>query len=264
MSDSFLESETKKMRTPRPYELACRTRSRLLPSSALLFLALAACDGDATQLVEEINAAREGCTEEDLKASTEACVQMFERYAEMGEDAMETYIGGLRAMDEALQRRGGVRFDTAGLARVFSDSLLDVTENGVLEPQALERQYSDDESTYAGPAGRWTDGAASWQDDLPETFSSPEPAARRDPQPAGNTIRSRRPAPSSERAAPARGRLLPPEDRLRRPWIGDEAPTDEYVEESEPRSARPAARRAPETDPWPERPDAHIPPQRRE
>lgn len=239
---------------------------RLLTPAALLFLALSGCDGDATQLVEELNAAREGCTEEELKASSEECVQMFERYAEMGEDAMETYIGGMRAMDEALQRRGGIQFDTAGLARVFSDSLITSAPDSLLQPGPLELQYLNEERTFEEPQGSWSDGSATWGDESPRSYTDRQPGGQWDARPERGVIRERRPAPLSDpqRPSPSRGRLLPPEDRLRRPWIGDEVPADDYVEEREPRSSRPVARRAPEAAAWPDQPDEQIPPQRRE
>src|SRR5690349_4554480 len=71
---------------------------------------LSACDRGPAELAREIDAARGGCTEEMLKAGDEECVRMFERYADMAAGAMETYIGGMKAFDEAIQRRGGLQF----------------------------------------------------------------------------------------------------------------------------------------------------------
>src|SRR5690606_11921289 len=72
---------------------------RRLPLLALLLLA--GCEGGTAELIQEINEAREGCTEEKLKAGAEECVRMMERYAEMGAGAMETYIGAVKSLDEA-------------------------------------------------------------------------------------------------------------------------------------------------------------------
>lgn len=90
----------------------------------LLPLLLAACDQDAAEIVGDINAAREGCTQEALKAGDEECVRMFESYAEMGTEAIETYIGAIQALDQALERMPPAQFDTAGLGHAVTPSVL--------------------------------------------------------------------------------------------------------------------------------------------
>lgn len=95
-------------------------------SRAALWLApllLVGCDQGAAEIVGDINAAREGCTQEALKAGDEECVQMFEEYAGMGTEAIETYIGAVQALDEALRRMPPAQFDTAGLGHAVTPSL---------------------------------------------------------------------------------------------------------------------------------------------
>lgn len=45
---------------------------------------------------------------------------MMERYADLGVDAMETYIGAVKSLDQALRRMPAVQLDTAGLGRAIS------------------------------------------------------------------------------------------------------------------------------------------------
>ena len=207
---------------------------RLHPTAraALLIipLFLSGCEQDATELLEEINAAREGCTEEMLKASDEACVEMFERYAEMGEDAMETYVGGMRAFEEALRRRGGIQFDTAGLGHALTDSLYVFPRDTAPATDPVDstvgiEPYPDSDGILTTPA-RWQRQQVTDPDSPGELL---ERGGRLEPE------LDRRP-PSSGRTPPRRGALLAPEDRLRRPWIGDEAPADPYVEAEERRA----------------------------
>lgn len=203
-------------------------------------LTAAACDRSTTELIDEIDSAREGCTEEMLKASDEECVRMFERYAEMGEDALETYIGGMKALDEALRRRGGIQFDTTGLGRVFSEPLDSSASAGTLRVEPTNEPY--------------VRGAPSWESPIePSRSSRGEPQLYRPPTDAGplesrdrlpdleprggswtdEPLRSGQPA----RRAPApqrRGTLLPPEDRLRRPWIDDSDAEDAYLDGRDP------------------------------
>lgn len=97
------------------------TRTLRLPSAVVLaaVLLVPGCD-DPAELVKEVNDARAGCTEEQLRASSEECVQMFDRYAEMATEAMHTYIGGIKAMNEALARRPPAQFDTTGLGHALT------------------------------------------------------------------------------------------------------------------------------------------------
>lgn len=90
----------------------------------LLTLALPACEKGAAEIVQEIDAARGGCTEELLRARDEECIRMMERYIEMGSEAMESYIGAVRSLDAALQRGDPIAFDTTGLGHAVSPGLL--------------------------------------------------------------------------------------------------------------------------------------------
>ncbi|HUE95173.1 MAG TPA: hypothetical protein VMN39_00850 [Longimicrobiaceae bacterium] len=232
----------------------------------VLALALLGCDAETTELIEEINAAREGCTEEQLKAADEACVQMFERYAEMGEGAIETYIGGMRALDEALRRRGGIQFDTAGLGRVFSDSLFGSSARAPLGPDSLELRYLDESEPSFGRAP-WGGGGSGWETtaerDARLSPGGPRPLA--EPLDASRGIDRRSPPESAARpGAPRRGVLLPPADRLRRPWIGDEPPADPYLGDRDRRAGPQTDREAPPEDRIHRDPEEPIPPYPRE
>ena len=210
-----------------------RPVSSLMGSTALaLLVLLTGCDRDPEQVWREIEAARGDCTEEALKAGAEECVQMFERLADMGSDAMQTYIGGMRALDQALQRRGGMMFDTAGLGRAMTvpgggaDTLFDGTAATPL---------ATDPSSSVGDWGVGSEAPAGAYDP-PGRFVDPVPAPG-DPGRREWLTPSMEPTP---RSAPApRGRLLPPEERLRRPWIGDVEPIEAYY--PEPAPGEPAA-----------------------
>ena len=229
----------------------------------------AGCDGmDPVQLVEEIDAAREGCTQEALKTSDEACVEMFDTYAEMGEGAIESYIGGMKAMDEALKRRGGIRFDTAGLGHAITDSLLGGALEGPLAaPEAPELCEYDSEPLLLDRSGS-TGGAGGWET-AADRDARLGPDVRRDDA-AGDLPRSidrtRRPAVREADVGPAsrRGVLRPPEERLRRPWIGDEDAPAPYVDAGGRRSAPPPDRAEPGRDTSWDRPEETIPPDLRE
>lgn len=104
------------------------------PSSVVRFAALAAllgapaillagCEAEAVELAQEIHAARGDCTAEGLRQSDEECVRMMERYAGMGTELVHTYIGGLKALDVALDRMPPPAFDTAGLGYAISPEL---------------------------------------------------------------------------------------------------------------------------------------------
>ena len=88
-------------------------------SGAFAILFLVGCD-DPAQLAQDVIAAQGECTQDSLRVSSEACVQMFQRYAEMATEAMHAYVGGVKAMDQALQRMPPANFDTAGLGRAFT------------------------------------------------------------------------------------------------------------------------------------------------
>lgn len=213
-----------------------------LTAFTLMMSVSGACDSAPAEILDELNAAREGCTEEMLKAGDEECIRMFETYAEMGVDAMETYIGAMRAFDEAIQRRGGFEFDTAGLGRVFTergstgsnefpagpmsgDAPSLMYEPGPVQPdEGISRPESRDASPVAG--GRWTDivdGAA-----MPEDSWSAD-ARRAAPAAAG-----RGNSPDNRVPVPRRGALLPPDQRLNRPWIGDEEAAEPYLGDDRP------------------------------
>lgn len=226
-----------------------------------------ACDGtDPAQLVEEIDAAREGCTQEALKASDEACVQMFDKYAEMGEGAIESYIGGMKAMDEALRRRGGIQFDTAGLGHAITDSLLGAALPGPLAPpDSVELLEYDPEPFFLDPE-TGTGGTGGWETaaDRDARLFDDSPVEERT-LPRG-IERERRPTTRPPEVTPRsrRGVLLPPEERLRRPWIGDEDAPEPYVEAGGRRPAPPDDRVEPGREtPW-DQSDETIPPYPRE
>ena len=101
---------------------ASRLGAPLLLAAGLPFL-LSGCEAEAVELAQEITAARGDCTAEALRRSDEECVQMMGRYAEMGTDLVHTYIGGLKALDIALDRMPPVAFDTAGLGYAISPEL---------------------------------------------------------------------------------------------------------------------------------------------
>lgn len=228
-----------------------RLSQRGAPLYMLLASIVAACDSGPAALVREIEAARAGCTEEMLKASDEVCIRMFERYADMAADGMETYIGGMRAFDEAIQRRGGLQFDTTGLGNPFgvrrgagADSG-GVGAPGIVDRPTIGRIGGADGAVpdpggmisppaYSVEPGGYSDGAYQpvvgglWSDPLPGEV--PAVAAEPyEPAPSGS------PPPLASPASPRRGVLLPPEERLRRPWIDGVGSADPYVEEASPR-----------------------------
>lgn len=204
---------------------------------------VASCDSAPADLVQEIDAARDGCTEEMLKASDEICVRMFEKYADMAADGMETYIGGMRAFDEAIQRRGGLQFDTAGLGsavgerwRAGADSA-GIAPGGGVPGLRPDRAFSDPERD---PRTSSPQGAFEEQNGYADGMAGSTPGGRwSDPLPTGSAgvgsfpypspANAGRPAPGAT-APVRRGALLPPEERLRRPWIDAAGADDPYVE----------------------------------
>lgn len=84
---------------------------RRLGAPTCAALLLAACD-DPANLAQEVAAAQGECDQDSLRVGAEACVGMMQRYAEMATEAIHTYIGGMRALDEALKRMPPANFDT--------------------------------------------------------------------------------------------------------------------------------------------------------
>ena len=169
--------------------------------SALALLLLAGCD-DPAETVQEVVDARGNCSEDSLRVSSETCVRMFERYAEMVTEGIHTYIGGMKAMDRAIQRLPPANFDTAGLGRAITlprDSSFAASAEGT-EPRAYERlsdgyEAAPYERAPRSPLYRYPDER--------------EIAPAETPPPA-----------------PRRGILLPPDARLDRPWLREEEPEE--------------------------------------
>src|SRR5690606_37194543 len=53
-----------------------------------------------------------------------SCVRMMEQYAGMGAELVHTYLGGLRALDQALERMPAPAFGTVGFGRAVTPELL--------------------------------------------------------------------------------------------------------------------------------------------
>jgi hypothetical protein len=297
------------------------------PALLLALLALAGCDSEAAQLAKEITDAKGDCTQEKLKAGDEACVAMMEKYANIGTSAIETYIGAVKSMDQALQRMPPATFDTTfghALTPAASDTSrlgpggfsasrgsasgyylggdpgtetadprypsragLRGAGRGAADPRYAEPGYADprySDPRYADPAyggGRYADprdaepaypgqgaGDPRYADPrypgpgrVDPRYSDPRYANPADPR-GGN---SRQGYGDSEpgrydRRAPAapagRGLLLPPEERLQRPWIRsrEEADTVRGAARSGGRYGDPRAR--PQSDYLPSDPYA--------
>lgn len=270
----------------RPHPAIPTRSARLsLAPAAVLLLLLAGCDRETADLVGEINRAREGCTQEGLKARTEECVAMMERYAEMGTEVMHTTIGAVRSLDEALQRMPPASFDTVGLGpairiRAPLDSAsaaggglapsrpsfqrspaaaarLSPGENGWEESHvedgrrrpdpsgwrdAETGRYGADEFDEPRDAGGWGEAEPGYGAPYPRQGrpdaerggwgSGPAEGGVDYPRPRDAGVERGRPAPPA-RSAP--GVLLPPDERLDRPWLRDE-PADEPVRRVRPRS----------------------------
>lgn len=289
------------------------------PAALLALLLLGACDSDAANLAKEITDARGDCTQEKLKASDEACVEMMEKYSAIGTSAIETYIGAVKSMDEALQRMPPANFDTTGLGHALTpagvspgavaDSLRSFGGYGAppmgardprggsgydsgydsgygsgydppysdprdayprdVDPRYADPRHSDPRNSdprdpasgYADPGypdPRYQDPRDPGRGDADPRYADPRAAgAERGDYGTGGAQGRRRPeAPARDGAAraapratpPGRGLLLPPDQRLDRPWL--RAP-----EEAEPRDARDRA----STRPRAERPDGYLP-----
>lgn len=172
---------------------------------------VAGCDSETANFIREIEAARGDCTMDALRASSEECVQMFERYSEIGSEAINTYIGGVRALDEALRRTGGLSLDTAGLGRALSDEFLPgATVPGVgANPGWLDPYATGPGTQYGGGfPGDYPGGYAG--NDRP---AGPMPDAYYDTPRADG---------AGDLPRTQRGVLLPPDVRLRRPWTEPE------------------------------------------
>jgi hypothetical protein len=260
--------------------------TRIVAPAALLGLLLVGgCDSDAAQLAKEITDARGDCTQEKLKAGDEACVAMMEKYATMGTSAIQTYIGAVKSMDQALERMPPAAFDTAGIGHAFtpaaaadssglrpagfsasrspgSQYYLDGDDIGSRGQQPAARgssRYSDPRDPnqqYRGdsrsPAPRYADPRYPEARDADTRYADPrypdsrgldpryaDPrdqgngnprydggASRGDPYDARGASRARPGAGDDDRAparapaaSPGRGLLLPPDQRLQRPWL---------------------------------------------
>lgn len=217
---------------------------------------------------------------------------MMERYAEMGTEVIEGYIGAVKSLDQALRRMPPPQFDTAGLGHAISPSAAAAPAWGDTSAEpAFSRQ-----GTGRAPAAGWGEPAYRrdpWSEPEPEygygddprypeeegwygsdpRYAEPSPYGERYPEdrysPGGypprdpygsygdprdparrgdapypgrygrdERLRDRRPADPRGSLQP-RGRLLPPEERLRRPWLDEE------------RSREPGSRRAPRAE-WPD------------
>lgn len=188
---------------------------------------LGACDRSTGEIVREIDAAREGCSEEQLRTADEACVRMFERFAEMGSDAIETYIGAMRALDQAVQRRPDIPFDTtSGLGRAITDRYGQKTAAGPVDAGAPPRPGFGDEWPAWREAGWAEFGEAAslgraegrWDGGADVDAAAPPSQAGSWERPAGRSAGTASPTPPARR-----GVLLPSEQRLRRPWVDGEA-----------------------------------------
>jgi hypothetical protein len=233
-----------------------RDRAIVAAAAALL---VTGCGGDAVDIAREIDAAREGCTEERLREGAEECVQMFERYAEMGTDALETYIGAMQALDEALQRRGyGLEgLDTTGLGRAITPGVLPTGRDPQTGPADPTFGRSGSERSPSWGAAQPGYGAGGGESDIlppapgteseaprrsldpsgwPSGWGEPERGSSASVYPAPGQGEAARPSGGSEarQPAPQRGVLLPPDERLRRPWLEGQGVPDREPVEREP------------------------------
>lgn len=237
-------------------------------------LLLAGCENEAADLAREVVEAKGECTEEKLRAGDEACIQMMQRYAEMSTEAMHTYIGAVKSLDEALRRMPPPHFDTAGVGRALTAQVLPQAEpSGMrsgLAPGSLRQsakaldvgadrergaRAADGRGAADPSAARSRAGASAsrvdewrrepaeaefWRDrssDALDPREGPAAAWGFDPRRDGRAgperereVDSRnyvRPPAAGLPEAPPRGVLLPPEQRLRRPWLREDARDEE-------------------------------------
>ncbi|MBW3628104.1 MAG: hypothetical protein KY464_02290 [Gemmatimonadetes bacterium] len=220
------------------------SRSRACAAVAVTLMVLASCD-DPAEMAKEVADAQGDCSQDSLRVSSETCVRMFERYAGMATEAIHTYIGGMKAMDQALKRLPPPNFDTAGLGRAFTpgaappDSL---NPSPSSSESARRRRYAQEENGgYLGSAPN--DQASRWDEPYgpydPDGYEADDYSSQgyevegyeEDPRGYARDIR---PPPRYEdpRLIDARPRqatqperrpgvLLPPKARLGRPWLGE-------------------------------------------
>ena len=244
--------------------------TRILGPAALLgLLLIGGCDSDAAQLAKEITDARGDCTQEKLKAGDEACVAMMEKYATIGTSAIQTYIGAVKSMDQALERMPPAAFDTTGIGHPFTPAA--AADSSGLRPgsfsasrSAGSQYYLSGDDTRSGgrqPTGQGSSGYSDPRDPNQQYGDSGYPApryadprypdsrgqdpryadprdqqngnpqydrgaSRGDPYDARGASRARPGAGYDDRAparapaaSPGRGLLLPPDQRLQRPWL---------------------------------------------
>ena len=199
---------------------------RLSPRLTLALLLLAACD-DPAETAREVVDARGNCSEDSLRVSSETCVRMFERYAEMVTGGIHTYIGGMKAMDRAIQRLPPANFDTAGLGRAIT-----LPRDG-LAPDSLPLRFPPTSRAPRGYVERYEEFGPADQYGPVEEYGpaegySPEGYDRNPRSPVYERPFEREQAAPAAPPAPRRGVLLPPGSRLNRPWLGEEAPEEEY------------------------------------
>lgn len=154
-----------------------RRSGAAIAAAALLPALLSGCEAEAVELVREIEAARGECTREGLTASDEECVRMMERYTSMGTELVHTYLGGLKALDMALDRMPPPGFDTSGVGYAISPELRQGDPAGVggsprLAPARPAYSYS------YGPAAPASQ-SASWRYDARSPRGGATPAPRR-------------------------------------------------------------------------------------
>jgi hypothetical protein len=141
--------------------VALRRVGPAVAAAALLPALLSGCEVEAVELVRDIEAARGECTREGLRESDEECVRMMERYTSMGTDLVHTYLGGLKALDMALDRMPPPDFDTAGVGYAISPELRQGDPAGIggsprLVPARSAYDYGYDPAAagYESPAWR--------------------------------------------------------------------------------------------------------------
>jgi hypothetical protein len=209
---------------PAPARSPASSSARVRPVTAVAICValLSGCAREATDLVRGLDAAREECTAERLRAGAEECVQMFQHLADQGAELMETYMGAIRAAETAMQRRPDLPFDSAGPGDAFS-ARVGAGPEGMSEgwgDRANRRGSWEGESWPQrddGGGGRWSDPpSGAGGQDRPDFGYPPYPEERRSARDPGSAMPQ-----EWDRAAPRRGVLLPPDQRLRRPWIDD-------------------------------------------
>jgi hypothetical protein len=145
-------------------ERGCSRSARIYLVLLPFVAAYQAFDRGAGDLVRELETASGGCTEEGLRAISEECVRMFERLADMASDAIETYVGGLRAFDEALQRRP-LDVEVGVVGRAISPSVRSRAEAGFDGGRSARDVPIDRERARWGPAVGQPGGGFPYYDD---------------------------------------------------------------------------------------------------